>query len=79
VRQDIFGVIKENQDYLRYIRLQPMWYRKLSRDPHLLEKMGTEATFHFEKSIPQRVNKLTNGVQVASIMLNMLQGMNSKG
>ncbi|MGN1385137.1 MAG: YlbE-like family protein [Bacillus sp. (in: firmicutes)] len=79
MRQDVFEFIKENKDYLNYIRLHPMWYRKLSRNPQLMEEMGTEATYHFEKSIPQRVNKLTNGVQVASIMLNMLQGMNSKG
>lgn len=79
MRQDVFEFIKENKDYLNYIRLQPMWYRKLSRNPQLMEEMGIEATYHFEKSIPQRVNKLTNGVQVASIMLNMLQGMNSKG
>ena len=55
-----------------------MWYRKLSRNPQLVEEMGTEALYHFEKSIPHRVDKLTNGVQVASIMLSMLQGMNSK-
>lgn len=79
MRQDLYKVIKEKEDYLRYIRLQPMWYRELSRNPHLMEKMSTEATYHFEKSLPQRVNKLTNGVQVASIMLNMLQGMNNKG
>lgn len=78
MRQDVYKWIKENGDQLKYLRLQPMWYRKLSRNPQLVEEMGTEALYHFEKSIPHRVDKLTNGVQVASIMLSMLQGMNSK-
>jgi len=77
VRQDIYAWIKENEDQLKYLRLQPIWYRKLMRNPHEVEKLGTEAVFHFEKSVPHRVNKLTNGIQVASMMLNMIQTMNT--
>ena len=77
LRQDVYEWIKSNEDHLKYLRLQPIWYRKLMRNPSEVEKMGTEAVFYFEKSIPHRVNKLTNGVQVASMMLNMLQSMNT--
>ncbi|WP_050614663.1 YlbE-like family protein [Bacillus testis] len=78
MRQDIYAWIKENDDQLKYLRLKPLWYRKLTRNPQDYEKFGTEAVFHFEKSIPHRVNKLTNGVQAASMMLNLLQSMNAK-
>lgn len=79
MRQDLYEWIKGDADQLKYLRLQPIWYRKLTRNPQEIEKFGTETVFHFEKSIPHRVNKLTNGVQVASMMLGMLQSMNFKG
>jgi len=79
LRQDVYNYIKDNEDYLKYLRLQPIWYRKLSRNPQEFEKLGTDAAYHFQKSIPHRVNQLTNGVQVASMMLGMLQNMNVKG
>ena len=78
MRQDIYGWISTNEDYLKFLRLQPMWYRRLTRNPHEAEKMGTEAIYHFEKSIPHRVGKLSNGVQIANMMLGMLQTMNTK-
>ncbi|MFS0782426.1 YlbE-like family protein [Bacillus sp. 1P06AnD] len=79
MRQDIYNWIKENKDQLSYLRLQPMWYRKLTRNPQEYEAFGTEAVYHYEKSIPHRINKLTNGVQAASMMLNLIQSMNGKG
>lgn len=79
VRQDLYEWISDNEDQLKYLRLQPMWYRTLSRNPHQIEKLGTEAVNYFEKSIVHRVNKLTNGVQVANMMLSMIQTMNTKG
>lgn len=78
MRQDIYEWIKGNDDQLNYLRLQPIWYRKLTRNPQEIEKLGTEAVYHFEKSIPHRVGQLTNGVQVASMMLNMIQTMGVK-
>ncbi|WP_019242431.1 MULTISPECIES: YlbE-like family protein [Bacillus] len=78
MRQDLYEWIKGNEDQLKYLRLQPIWYRRLMRNPHEIEKLGTESVYHFEKSIPQRVSQLTNGVQVASMMLNMIQTMGMK-
>ncbi len=75
MRQDIFQYIRENEDQLKYLRLHPIWYRRLTRNPQDYEKFGTEAVYHFEKSIPHRVSKLTNSVQIANMMLGMLQTM----
>ena len=78
MRQDVYEWIKENEDQLKYLRLQPIWYRRLMRNPRDFEKMSTEAVYHFEKSVPQRVNKFSDGIQVANMMLGMLQAMNLK-
>ncbi|MBA9024990.1 MULTISPECIES: YlbE-like family protein [Bacillaceae] len=75
MRQDIYEVIKENEDLLKLVRMQPYWYRKLMRNPQLLEKLDTDAAFFFKKSIPDRVSKFSDGVQFASMMMNMFQAM----
>ncbi|WP_108669813.1 YlbE-like family protein [Peribacillus acanthi] len=76
MRQDIYDIINANEDMKNYIRTQPLWYRKLMRNPHELEKMETESKYFYKKSIPHRVSQLSNGVQMANIMLNMIQTMN---
>lgn len=75
MRQDIYEVIKENEDLLKLLRMQPYWYRKLMRNPQMLEKLDTDAVFFFKKSIPDRVSKFSDGVQFASMMMNMFQAM----
>ncbi|MFJ7976278.1 YlbE-like family protein [Peribacillus sp. JNUCC 23] len=75
MRQDVYEVIKENEDLLKLLRMQPHWYRKLMRNPQLLEKLDTDAVFFFKKSIPDRVSKFSDGVQFASMMMNMFQAM----
>ncbi|WP_026692156.1 YlbE-like family protein [Peribacillus kribbensis] len=77
MRSDILSVLEGNQDLKTYLRLQPVWYRRLTRNPREIRKMETEAVYFYKKSIPDRVAQLTNGVQMASMMLSMFQSMNT--
>ncbi len=79
MRHDLYEYIENNEDLINYLRIQPVWYKNLMRNPHLLEQFETEATYFFKKSIPHRVTKFSDGVQVASMMLNMFQAINSQG
>jgi hypothetical protein len=47
------------------------------RNPHEVDVFETEAKYYFEKSIPHRVSKFSESVQVASMMLHMFQAMNA--
>lgn len=77
MRQDVYEAIAADADLLKFIRLQPIWYRRLMRNPEELEKMKTEAAYFFKKSIPHRVSKFADGVQLAAMMMTMFQSMNS--
>ena len=48
------------------------------RNPHHIEQLETEARYFFKKSIPDRISKFTESVQVASMMLHMFQAVNSR-
>lgn len=79
VRQTIYEYIEANEDIRNYLRIQPVWYKRLMRNPQDLEKLETEAIYYLKKSIPHRVSKFSEGVQVASMMLHMFQAVNSSG
>lgn len=70
--------IYSKKELKQFLRRQPMWYRKLSRHPEEIEKFEIASLHFFEKTIPQRVEKINNNIQMASMMMNMLQGLYSK-
>ncbi len=77
MRTDIIEYIYGNEDFKRFLREMPEWYRTLSRNPNELEKFEIASINHFQKTIPHRVQRFSNGVQMASMMVSMFQTMNS--
>ncbi len=72
---EILDFIKADEDWSRYIRKQPYWYRKLTRNPEEKEAFELAAMQHFKKTIPDKVEKFKNQLAVASIMIDMFQYM----
>ncbi|WP_088067757.1 YlbE-like family protein [Gottfriedia luciferensis] len=73
MRKDVLDFLQSEEDYIKFIRQQPKWYRKLSRNPELTEDFRLASLQFFGKTIPQRVDKLSNQVQMASFMIDMFQ------
>ncbi|MDQ0155887.1 hypothetical protein J2S07_002205 [Robertmurraya andreesenii] len=69
--------IRANPDLIKFLREQPIWYRKLSRNPNEFETFQIAAMHYYRKTIPHQVEKFSNGVQMASMMMGMFQAMNS--
>ena len=78
MRPDVYIYIKNNKDLLRYLRDEPSWYRRLSRNPFDLKEFERSALKHYKKTIPDQVEKVSQGLQLASAMLAMFQSMNSQ-
>lgn len=78
MRKDIIDYVSQNRELQKFIREQPTWYRRLSRNPHDLQALEIAALHYYQKTIPHRVEKFTNSVQMASMMMNMFQAMKSQ-
>ncbi|MHC0037291.1 YlbE-like family protein [Pseudoneobacillus sp. C159] len=78
MRKEIIEYLQERKDLREYIRQQPDWYRKLSRNPNELEAFEIASLQFFRKTIPDQVEKFSNGVQMASMMMHMFQAMNNQ-
>ncbi|CAG9611057.1 hypothetical protein CN326_01700 [Bacillus sp. AFS018417] len=75
MRKELIEFVRSNEDLQKYIREQPSWYRKLSRDPSEKDAFELAAMQYFKKTIPDKVAKFQNQLSVASIMIDMFQYM----
>jgi hypothetical protein len=78
LRKEINEYLQERKDLTEFIRQQPEWYRKLSRSPHEIQAFEIASLHYFRKTIPHHVEKFSNGVQMASMMMHMFQAMNNQ-
>jgi hypothetical protein len=77
MRRDVLEHLYANEDLIKFVREQPQWYRKLTRDPEDIEALEIAALQYFKKSIPDRVGQLYSNVQLASLMLEVFRSMNN--
>lgn len=75
MRKEVYDFLQTEEDYRRFIREQPIWYRKLMRNPNLTEEFSLAALEFYQKTIPHKVAKFQNQVSMASFMLDILQSM----
>ena len=75
MRKEIQEQIRSNKELQKFIREQPQWFRKLSRNPNDLESLEMEMMNYYQKTIPHKVQQFSNSIQMASMMIGMFQAM----
>jgi hypothetical protein len=78
MRSDVLAYLESQKDLKQFVREQPYWYRKLSRNPHDLQTLEIESLNYYKKTIPHQVEKFSNSVQMASMMFHMFQSMKNQ-
>lgn len=78
MRIEVLQYLNSQQDLRQYLREQPVWYRKLTRNPYDINKMEISAIHYYKKTIPHKVERFSNGAQMASMLFGMFQAMNQK-
>ena len=77
MRKEISHYLIQNKELQKFIREQPEWYRKLSRNPTQIQSLEIASLHYYKNTIPHKVEKFANGVQMATMMMSMFQAMNS--
>lgn len=75
MRADVYNHIRNKSDLLLFIRENPIWYRKLMRNPKDFKTLELAAMNYYEKTIPHKIEKFSNSLQLASMMMNLFYGM----
>ncbi len=71
----IYQAIKNDPGLLHFLRYDPTWYRTLARDPERFSEMEQQAKLYQGKTMPQRVEKLTEQMQLLGMFLQMASTM----
>jgi len=72
MRIEVYQYISSRPDLKNYIRMNPIWYRRLSRNPYQISMLEEEANHFYGRTFPQRMEKLQNSIQIASVLMQML-------
>lgn len=78
MRKEIIDYVSRNKELQTFMREQPFWYRRLTRNPHDLQALEIAAMHYYRKTIPHKVEKFTNNVQMASMMMSLFQAMKTQ-
>lgn len=78
MRREVLAYLESRKDLKRFVREQPHWYRKLSRNPYDLQSFEIASLHYYKKTIPHQVEKFSNGVQMAQMMYSMFQAMKNQ-
>jgi hypothetical protein len=78
MRKDVLNYLERQKDLKQFIREQPQWYRKLTRNPYDLQALEVASLHYYKKTIPDQVEKFSNSVQMASMMYHMFQAMKTQ-
>lgn len=78
MRNEIKAHLDSRPDLLRMVREEPYWYRMLSRDPENIYKLEEQAKQYYGKTIPQKLGRFNQQLQMIQMLLMMTQGMGSE-
>ncbi|SDC34293.1 YlbE-like family protein [Shouchella lonarensis] len=73
MRGDIRRRLLEDEELRTFMRHHPVWYRLLARQPARLGEMEQEAKRYYGKTLPQRVEKMQNNVNVMMMLMEMMK------
>ena len=75
MRKDVYEYIQSKKTLQLFLRDQPIWYRKLGRNPNSISDMEIAAMHYYKQTLPHKVEKFQNSIQMASMMVHMFQTM----
>ncbi|WP_096199230.1 YlbE-like family protein [Bacillus sp. FJAT-45350] len=79
MRKEVQYFLNSQPELKQYIRQHPYWYRRLGREPYLIETLKKEADQFYGRTFPQRIEKFQGNLQLAMMLLQMLKSDGTQG
>ncbi|MDX8044908.1 YlbE-like family protein [Gracilibacillus sp. S3-1-1] len=73
---ETYRFIQERRDLWQFIRLNPEWYRHLTRYPEDLTDLEAEAKQFYGRTWSQRLEKTGQNIQMARMLMQMAGSWN---
>ncbi|WP_163970768.1 YlbE-like family protein [Oceanobacillus halotolerans] len=76
MQQEVYEYLRVRPHLLMFIRYNPVWYRYLMRDATIIPELEKEAKRFYGKTIPQRVEKIGDQVQMLGMLMHVANSVN---
>ena len=70
---DIQFKLKNNQNYLKYIRENSHWYKLLTRNPNLFKTFEEEVKENYKLRPIDRISKVANTFELLNVLMSSLK------
>ena len=75
MQPNLYRYLQTRSDLLQFIRYNPEWYRELTRNPNQIDVLEREAKIFYGKTVPQKIERLSNQMQMVSMLIQMAGAM----
>ncbi|MFD1360228.1 YlbE-like family protein [Lentibacillus salinarum] len=65
-----YQYLQENPELAKFVRLNPVWYRYLTREPHRIQELEKASKQFYGKTFSQQVDKIGSHVQMVNMLIN---------
>lgn len=71
----LYQYLEGREDLIKFMRMNPEWYRKLTREPGLLPSMEQETKIYFGQTVSQKMERVNNQIHMVQMLMQMAQTM----
>jgi len=64
--------LRENPLYIKYLRENNIWYKKLMRDPILFEQFISEMKINYKLRTTDKILKISDTIELVSNLFNSM-------
>ncbi|WP_347550493.1 YlbE-like family protein [Pseudalkalibacillus hwajinpoensis] len=72
MREEVQAFLSTRQDLVIFLRNQPVWYRRLSREPYALKEFEEASKVFYGQTFPQKVDRFQNQLNMVNMMLALM-------
>ncbi|MGV3487827.1 MAG: YlbE-like family protein [Tuberibacillus sp.] len=71
MRPELIAFFDTHPDYRYLIRRNPIWYTRLSRDPHLFQQLKSEVDDFYGRSLSKKIERFGQQLSMVNMMMEL--------
>ncbi|SFD82934.1 YlbE-like protein [Lentibacillus persicus] len=75
MQASVHNYLQQNPKYAHFVRLNPIWYRYLTREPSRVNELEKASRYFYGETFSQKVDKIGSHVQMLNMLINFTEIM----
>ncbi|HLR62232.1 MAG TPA: YlbE-like family protein [Lentibacillus sp.] len=71
----VYQYLKQYPELAHFVRLNPVWYRYLTREPQKVRELERASKAFYGKTFSQQIGKIGSHVQMVNTLINLAGAM----